>query len=87
MPVVADMQVDYVRQVFFDETLLVYVKAANVGNSSVDLHYWVTNGQGATCFTGRGIMVQISKETGKGHPWTQEQKQLFTVKRLISTKK
>ena len=87
IPVVADMQVDYVQQVFFDEILSVYVKAAKVGNSSVDIHYWVTNEAGETCFTGRGIMVQISKETGKGHPWTEEQKQLFTAKQLISTKK
>ena len=86
IPVVADMQVDYVQQVFFDETLTVHVKAAKVGNSSVDIHYWVTNEKGESCFTGRGIMVQISKQTGKGHPWTEEQKQLFTAKRLISTK-
>lgn len=78
IPVVADMQVDFVRQVFFDEMLSVHVKAEKVGNSSVDLHYWVTNKNGESCFTGRGIMVQISKDTGKGHPWTEAQKELFT---------
>lgn len=84
-PVVADMQVDYTQQVYFDEMLDVYVKCAKVGTSSVDLHYWVVNAKGETCFTGRGAMVQISKATGKGHPWTAEEKELFTEKQLISS--
>ncbi|WP_033544093.1 acyl-CoA thioesterase [Planococcus sp. CAU13] len=84
-PVVADMQVDYTQQVYFDEVLDVYVKAASLGRSSVDLHYWVVNDKGETCFTGRGAMVQISKATGKGHPWTPEEKELFENKQLISS--
>lgn len=76
-PVVADIQVDYTQQVYFDEKLDVHVKIASVGNSSIDVHYWVTNEKGETCFTGRGAMVQISKETGKGHPWTEREKELL----------
>lgn len=83
-PVVADMQVDYVRQVFFDEKLAIFVKVASVGNSSIDIHYWAVNEKGETCFTGRGAMVQISKKTGKGYPWNEEERELLTDKQAIS---
>lgn len=86
-PVVADMQVDYVQQVFFDEKLQVFVKANGVGKSSVDVHYWVINEKGETCFTGRGAMVQISKTTGKGHPWSEKEREIFMNNRLVSAEK
>ncbi|MGK7377935.1 acyl-CoA thioesterase [Planococcus sp. 1R117A] len=85
-PVVADIQVDYTQQVYFDEKLDVHVKVDSIGNSSIDVHYWITNEKGETCFTGRGAMVQISKKTGKGHRWTEQEKQLFTKNHLISAK-
>lgn len=85
-PVVADIQVDYAKQVFFDEVLRVHVKVESVGKSSIDVHYWVTNQAGETCYTGRGAMVQISKQTGKGHPWNESERQLFGAKGLISSK-
>lgn len=86
-PVVADMQVDYVQQVYFDEKLTVFVKIARIGTSSVDVHYWTTNEKGETCFTGRGAMVQISKKTGKGHPWSTEEIEMLGAKQLIDAKK
>lgn len=84
-PVIADMQVDFTQQVYFDEMLDVHVKIASVGRSSIDVHYWVVNANGETCFTGRGAMVQISKATGKGHPWTEEERKLFGSRQLISS--
>ncbi|GKW46776.1 thioesterase family protein [Planococcus sp. NCCP-2050] len=83
-PVVADMQVDYVKQVFFDEKLTVYVKVASVGTSSIDVHYWAINEKEETCFTGRGAMVQISKKTGKGYPWSAEERELLTKNQAVS---
>lgn len=83
IPVVADMQVDYVRQVFFDEKLAIFVKVASVGNTSIDVHYWAVNEKEETCFTGRGVMVQISKKTGKGHPWNAEERELFLNRQTI----
>lgn len=77
MPVVADLQCDYMKQVFFDERLDVHVKAEKVGTSSVDIHYWATDKEGETCLTGRGTMVQISRKTGKGSAWTESEKELF----------
>ncbi|MEK5069411.1 acyl-CoA thioesterase [Sporosarcina sp. FSL K6-1508] len=77
-PVVADLQCDFAKQVFFDEVLMIYVKAAAIGNSSVDIHYMAQNSEGDIAFTGRGSMVQIGRHTGKGVPWTDEEKLLFT---------
>lgn len=77
MIVAADMQCDYLKQVYFDEKLSVYVKAQSIGNSSVDLHYLAKNEKGEPCLSGRGILVQISKVTGKGSPWTNEDKILL----------
>ncbi len=87
IPVVADMQVDFVRQVFFDEQLKVYVKTASIGNSSVDIHYWVVNSQNETCFTGRGTIVQISKKSGKSVSWTEKDRQSLAPGRLTSRHK
>ncbi|MBT2688137.1 acyl-CoA thioesterase [Bacillus sp. ISL-47] len=77
IPVVADLQCDFLSQVFFDEEIKIYVKAAAIGNSSVDLHYMGKKPDGSICFAGRGTMVQISKKNGKGVPWTEEMKELL----------
>lgn len=83
IPVVADLQCDFLKQVFFDEELKTFVKADDVGNSSVDLHYMVKNEKGEICLTGRSTIVQISKKTGKSVPWTGETKILFQVDREV----
>lgn len=70
--VVADLQCDFIQQVFFDEKLKIHVKANSVGRTSVDIHYMATKENGEICFVGRGTIVQISKQTGKGLPWTVE---------------
>lgn len=77
IPVVADLQCDFLRQVFFDETLQIHVKIHHLGRSSVDLHYYACNEKGEPCFVGRGTMVQVNKATGKSMPWSDE-----TFKRL-----
>ncbi|MFC5735337.1 acyl-CoA thioesterase [Cytobacillus gottheilii] len=77
IPVVADLQCDFVQQVFFDEQLKIYVKAAAIGESSVDIHYMGKNNKEDTVLTGRGTMVQISKKTGKGVPWTEEIREML----------
>nr|WP_018664929.1 thioesterase family protein [Heyndrickxia acidiproducens] len=75
IPVVADLQCDYLKQVFFNEKLRIYVKVGRVGSSSVDIHYLGRNEAGDICFTGRGTMVQILLETGKGLAWTEEERE------------
>ncbi|MFJ7971147.1 acyl-CoA thioesterase [Psychrobacillus sp. NPDC096389] len=77
IPVVADLQCDYVKQVFFDEKLRVYVKAATIGSSSVDIHYMAKNEKGEILFTGRGTVVQIDKKTGKASKWNEKEREVF----------
>jgi len=77
IPVVADLQCDYVKQVFFDEKLRIYVKANTIGSSSVDIHYMGKNEKGEIVFTGRGAIVQIDKKTGKASKWTEKDKEVF----------
>ncbi|WP_461200164.1 acyl-CoA thioesterase [Anoxybacillus sp. TBDG-1] len=72
IPVVANLQCDFLQQVYFGEQLQIGVKVAHIGNSSVDLHYVGKKQNGAIAFTGRGTMVQMSKTTGKGVSWDEE---------------
>lgn len=74
MVVVADLQCNFLKQIYFGEQLKVYVKAGHVGTSSVDLHYMVKNEKEDICLVGRGAMVQASKKTGRGEAWPEEWK-------------
>lgn len=80
MLVVADIQCDYLKEVFFDEELTIFVKTASIGNSSMDLHYMVKNERDEMCYTGRGTLVQMHFDTGKGVPLLDEQKKLLLGK-------
>ena len=77
IPVVADVQCDYLKPITYNENLKIFVKANSVGNSSADLHYMATNENGDFVFTGRGTLVQISRQNGKGTPWSEKEKSLF----------
>ncbi|WP_404347133.1 acyl-CoA thioesterase [Sutcliffiella horikoshii] len=83
IPVVADLQCDFLQQVYFGEELNVCVKARQVGTSSVDLHYLGRKGNGEPCFVGRGRMVQLNKHTGKGEAWSEEQRNLFLSRETL----
>ncbi|MEN8701224.1 acyl-CoA thioesterase [Bacillus infantis] len=84
IPVVADLQCDFLKQVFFDESLSIHVKAESIGRSSADLHYMAKRKDGAVCFAGRGTIVQISRKTGKGVPWTEEMRYLLSAGKTIN---
>ncbi|WP_026693729.1 acyl-CoA thioesterase [Peribacillus kribbensis] len=75
IPVVADLQCDFLAQVFFGEEVLIHVKVQSIGNSSADIHYMGKKRDGKIVFTGRGAMVQISKSTGRPVPWSLIDKQ------------
>ncbi|MGN7295681.1 acyl-CoA thioesterase [Ferdinandcohnia sp. SAFN-114] len=77
IPVVANQQCDYLKQVYFGEQLKLYVKINQLGNSSMDIHYMAKDKEGAVCFVGRSTLVQMSKRTGKGEPWSEEMKQML----------
>lgn len=72
IPVVADLQCDFLKQVYLDEQIDVYVKTNKIGSSSIDLHYMGKNQLGHIVFTGRGTVVQISRFTGKAVAFDEE---------------
>lgn len=75
VPVVADLQCDFHRQIFFDETIKLYVKANNIGKTSIDLHYMAVNSEEKICLTGRGRIVYMNRRTGKPMELTAEIKE------------
>ncbi len=81
IPVVADLQCEYLHQTYFDESITLNVKINRVGTSSVDLHYLALNELGESLFVGRGVIVQISKHTGKSVPWTEGEKALLVERK------
>ena len=80
IPVVADLQCDYVRQMYFDERIRVYVKIAHVGGSSIDIHYMGKNEKDEIVFTARGTIVQINGKNGKSVPFEDREKELLLGK-------
>ncbi|WAA11614.1 acyl-CoA thioesterase [Fervidibacillus halotolerans] len=77
IPVVADLQCDFLAQMYFDDRIHVYVKVNEIGRSSVDLHYMGKKGDGTLCFTGRGRIVQVNRQTGRPEPWKQGMKDML----------
>jgi acyl-CoA thioester hydrolase len=67
VPVVADLQCDFLRQVFFNEQLTLFTKVHSIGNTSMDIHYMAKHKEDI-CFVGRGTIVFISKMNGKSVP-------------------
>lgn len=72
IPVVADLQCDFLGQIFFGDTVKLYVRYAKLGGASADIHYMgVVNDD--VKLTGRGALVQINSKTGKAVKWTESQ--------------
>ncbi|GGJ84354.1 hypothetical protein GCM10007063_03580 [Lentibacillus kapialis] len=74
MPIVADLQCDYLKQMYFNEKLNLYVKADQIGTTSFDVHYMGLKSEGELCLTGRGRMVYIDPETGNPVPLSESMK-------------
>lgn len=65
IPIVADLQCDFHKQLFFDDLIKLYVKVHHIGTSSLDIHYMGVDEEGDVCLTGRGAMVYIDPKTKK----------------------
>lgn len=72
IPVTADLQCNYIRQMYFGQRLNVFVKIATIGTTSIDLHYMIKNEQDEVCATGRGRMVQVGRKAGKPCEWSEK---------------
>lgn len=75
IPIVADLQCDYHKQIYFNEEIILFIKVNEVGNSSFDLHYMALNKNKEICLTGRGRIVSISPTDGKPVALSEEMKQ------------
>src|SRR5699024_5640498 len=75
VPVVGDLQCDYHKQVYFGETLTLYVKIASIGNSSMDIHYMGVKPDGQVALTGRGVVINMDKKSGRSAPISDEYRQ------------
>lgn len=64
-PIAADIQCDYIEQMYFGDMLRIYVKTNSIGNASIDLHYLGINQDDKVCLVGRGALVNIDLKTGK----------------------
>lgn len=72
IPVVADLQCDFVAQTFFDDVLEVFVRINKIGRSSIDLHYLCQKSDDSIAYVGRGTIVQINKNSGKAIEWDEK---------------
>ncbi|TFB24965.1 acyl-CoA thioesterase [Filobacillus milosensis] len=73
VPVVGDLQCDFFKQLYFGDTIKLHVKAADIGKSSLDIHYMGIDQKDDICISGRGKIVQINPKTGKSVPFSDEQ--------------
>ncbi|RYG74851.1 acyl-CoA thioesterase [Lentibacillus lipolyticus] len=79
IPIVADLQCDYHKQIYFDEKLKLYVKVNQIGTTSFDIHYLGVNKDSELCLTGRGRMVNLDAESGKPVPMSEKMKAKLSV--------
>ncbi len=73
--VVSDLQADYLQQVFYDDQLVLKLKIAHLGTTSMDIHYLAMHDEKKPVFVGRGRLVQMNRKTGRPVAWTDEQKE------------
>jgi acyl-CoA thioester hydrolase len=66
--IVADLQCDFLKQMYFGEILEFYVKVHTVGTTSFDLHYMAVNEKEEVAVTGRGRLVMIDVSEKKPVP-------------------
>ncbi|GAA0326638.1 thioesterase family protein [Oceanobacillus sp. FSL W7-1293] len=59
--IVADLQCNYLKELYFGDDIRVYVKTASVGNTSFDIHYKVMREEDVI-LTARGRLVYIDTE-------------------------
>ncbi|MFD1039559.1 acyl-CoA thioesterase [Virgibacillus byunsanensis] len=85
IPIVADLQCDYHKQLFFNDHIKLYVKVNHIGNTSFDVHYMAMDEKGDVCLTGRGRLVYIHPEIGKPVPLSDSMKEKL-LKKIISSK-
>lgn len=80
VPIVADLQCDYHKQIYFNEKMWLYVKVSHIGNTSLDIHYMALNDKDELCLTGRGRLVYIDPKSGKSIQLSSTMKEKLLAK-------
>lgn len=70
--IVADLQCNYMNQMYFGDTISMHVKVEKVGKSSLDIHYLGKNQDDAICLIGRGSIVNFNPKTNRSEPIPEE---------------
>ena len=65
--VVADLECQYLAQLYLKDPLMLHVRVANIGRSSIDVEYAVVVNQKLKA-AGRGAIVLMDTESGKSTP-------------------
>ncbi|OZU89793.1 hypothetical protein CIL03_01230 [Virgibacillus indicus] len=74
VPIVADLQCDYLKQMYFNDSVQLFAKANHVGSTSIDIHYMAINDRDEITVTGRGRLVYVNPNTGKPVPLSESMK-------------
>lgn len=75
--VVADMECQYIAQMYLKDPLVLHVKVAEIGRSSMDMQYAiVVNDQLKAA--GRGTLVLMDTKSGKSTPIPDEARQAIS---------
>lgn len=72
IPIVADLQCDYHKQIYFNDDIELYIKVNELGHTSLDIHYMGLDKMDEICLTGRGRLVQISSASGNPLPLDED---------------
>lgn len=71
--VVADIHCHYLKQIYFHQALLLKVRTAKIGRTSLDLQYAIQDEKSSDLLAvARGMIVHVNKRTGKSVPWSPE---------------
>ncbi|MEF2248079.1 acyl-CoA thioesterase [Paenibacillus sp. IITD108] len=68
--VVADLECQYLMQLYLKDVMNLHVRAARIGRSSIDIEYAIVVGE-ALKAAGRGTIVLVDTVTGKSTPIPQ----------------
>ncbi|MCT1903399.1 acyl-CoA thioesterase [Oceanobacillus sojae] len=77
--IVADLQCNYLKELYFGDNIQVYVKTASVGTTSFDIHYKVVKEE-EVVLTARGRLVYIDTQKKAPKKLSDEMKQKLLAK-------
>lgn len=76
VPILAQTECQYLRPVYFPDTLVAESAVSQVGRTSITMEYrLLSKEQNEIVAQGKAVVVNVDPETGKGCPLTEETKE------------